>query len=578
MADLARLFEPVRIGAVTLRNRIVLAPMTTGYEHQGEITPRSVAFYQRIARGGASLLVLGDVSLQPSLAPIPFAFDDRFIPSLRQLTETVHAEGACIAAQLFHQEYDTAEIAAVARAEGKGAALARLHVEMDEYANRISNQEITTILQRFTDAASRCQQAGFDVIQIHGDRLVGMFSSGVINRRGDEYGGSLANRARFPLQVVRAIREGAPLLPIEYKMAIIRTEPPMGKAGPTVDEAVTMAPWLVEAGVAAFHVSLANHGAIGDTIPGMGTQPHGCFVDLAARIKEAVDVPVTAVGRIVHPHHAAEILEHGQADLIALGRGLVADPDWPRLVQAGRLDEARLCIMCNHCTGSLTSGQPLECAINANLGGDPPKRTERPRRVLVAGGGPAGMEAARVAAGRGHRVTLVEKQPYLGGQLHLCAKPTFKDEIHQLTQYLTAALGRLEVDIRLSTALTVELLDEIRAEVVVVATGARPAPLKVPGGDAANVVTAWDALADTAEVGRDVVIIGGGAVGVETALFLAQEDRQITIVEMLDQIAQDESADHAPVPGAAARPSPDRGSHRPHTRRGPDRPRRGVHP
>jgi NADPH-dependent 2,4-dienoyl-CoA reductase/sulfur reductase-like enzyme len=183
----------------------------------------------------------------------------------------------------------------------------------------------------------------------------------------------------------------------------------------------------------------------------------------------------------------------------------------------------------------------LEPVVNANLGGDAPAAAPEARRVVVAGGGPAGMEVARVATARGHHVTLVETQPFLGGQLHLCARPAFKDEIRQLTGFLTAELKRLEVDVRLSTPLTAELIDELRPEVVVVATGSCPAPLPVPGGDAAHVVTAWDALAGTARVGNDVVVVGGGAVGVETALFLAQENRRMTVVEMLNRIAEDES-------------------------------------
>lgn len=327
-------------------------------------------------------------------------------------------------------------------------------------------------------------------------------------------------------------------------MAIIRTDPPMGEAGPTLEEARILAPWLVEAGIAAFHVSLADHGAIGDTIPAMGTQPYGCFLDLAETVKSAVDVPVTAVGRILRPELAEQVLQAGRADLVAIGRGLIAEPDWPRKVQLGQRDGLRLCIMCNHCAGSLMTGQPLACAINAEVGegesaGLRPAVT--PRKVLVGGGGPAGMEAARVAGLRGHHVTLAERESQLGGQLRICAAPPFKAEINLLTEYLAGELQRLSIDIRTGTTLTADALNELQPDAVILATGARPAPLPVPAGDNPNVVTAWAVLEGDADVGRQVVIVGGGAVGVETALFLAAAGRHITVVELLDRIGGQES-------------------------------------
>jgi 2,4-dienoyl-CoA reductase-like NADH-dependent reductase (Old Yellow Enzyme family)/thioredoxin reductase len=544
MEEVACLFEPASIGGVPLRNRIVFPPVTTGYENAGMVTPLSRSFYRRIARGGAGLIILGDVSVQPSFGPTPYLYDDCFVPGLRELTAEVHAEGARVAAQIFHQEYDTAEIAAVMKTAGRAAAMEKLHEEMENYCNRLDRRGIEAVQERFCAAALRAREAGFDLLQIHGDRLVGMFASPLLNRRTDEYGGPLENRARFALEVVRKIRERVPDMPLEYKMAIVRTDPPMGKAGPTLEEAVVMARWLVEAGIAAFHVSLADHGSIGDTIPPMGTQPYGCFVDLAAAVKGAVPVPVTAVGRILYPEQAARIVASGQADLVALGRALIAEPDWPRKVRDGRSSELRLCIMCNHCADSLVTGRPIACAINAEVGqadDAAPRPAATPKRVLVAGGGPAGMEAARVAALRGHTVTLVEERPVLGGQLHICATPQFKQEVHRLREFLVGALERLKVDVRLNTGLTIELLDRMRPDAVIVATGARPAPLRLPGAGDARMLTAWEALADESRVGSRVVIVGGGAVGIETALFLARPDRRVTVVEMLDRIVGKES-------------------------------------
>ena len=541
-----RLFEPIALGPLTLRNRIVFPPMTTGYEEKGMVTQRSRTFYRAIAKGGAGLIVLGDVSVQPSFAPTPYVYDDTFVPGLRQLVDEVHAEGACIAAQLFHQEYDTAEIGRVMRAEGRDAAMTRLHADMNDYCNRLTSDDLAVIRERFRQAALRVREAGFDLIHLHGDRLLGMFTSGLLNRRADAYGGPLEHRARFPLDIVRTIREAVPDLPIEYKLSIIRTDPPMGKGGPTLEEAQILAGWLEQAGVVAFHVALANHGSIGDTIPAMGTQPFGCFVDLAAGITRVAHVPVTAVGRILDPDFAERVLVSGQADLVAIGRGLIAGPDWPHAVERGEVDDLRPCIMCNHCASSLMSSQPLRCAVNPAVGETEPV-TLAPasvsRRVLVIGGGPAGLEAAHIAARRGHRVTLVEREPRLGGQLPLCSAPPFKHELSRLTQFLTTQVARRGVDVRLGVDASIDaLLDQIRPDAVVVATGATPATPAVPGMDRESVVSAWSVLAGTVRVGPRAAIVGGGSVGVETALFLAPHGIEVTIVEMLEKIAAGESA------------------------------------
>jgi len=337
-----------------------------------------------------------------------------------------------------------------------------------------------------------------------------------------------------------------PDVPIEYKLSIIRTDPPMGKAGPTLEEAQIMTGWLEEAGVVGFHVALANHGAIGDTIPAMGTQPYGCFVDLAEAVKRVSHVPVTAVGRILDPEFAESILASGKADMVGVGRGLIAAPEWPREVERGRPDNLRMCIMCNHCASSLMSSQPLRCAINPTVGETDPvtiARAATPRRVLVIGGGPAGMEAAHIAARRGHLVTLVEREPRLGGQLPLCSAPPFKHEISRLTQYLTTQVARWDVQVRVGVDTSVEaLLDEIQPDAVIVATGVSPLTLPVPGMDRADVVSAWSVLADAVPVGPRAVIVGGGSVGVETALFLAPRGIEVAIVEILEKIAGGESA------------------------------------
>lgn len=537
------LFDPVPIGRLQLKNRIVFAPVCTGYEEKGRITSRSKTLYTTVARGGAGLIILGDVSIQPSMTPVPFLFSDEFIPGLSDLVQAVHVEGAKIGAQLFHQEYDAVEFGELMRSEGREAAAKQLHRDMQSYCNRLTVDEISVIQQRFVDAAVRAEKAGFDLIQFNGDRLIGMFCSPIMNTRTDTYGGSVRNRARFAIEVVEKVRSAVPEMALDYKLVIIRTDPPMGKGGPTLDEAGLIAPWLVEAGVDGFHVALANHDALAGIIPAMGTQPYGCFVDLAEGVKQVVDVPVTAVGRLLFPDHAEQVIREGKADLIGLCRPLLADPEWPNKVRDGREDEIRYCAMCNNCVDCLTVRRtPVTCALNARLGQETlveiTTATDS-KRVVVIGGGPAGMEAARVAARRGHDVTLFERTDALGGQLKIASAAPHKAELVRAADYLIEQMDTLRIDVRLDTEADVETLTELNPDEVIVATGSRPVHPPIVGIDGSHVVDAWDVLSGRALSGSTVVVIGGGAVGIETAEVLAAEGKKVTVVEMLEAVGAD---------------------------------------
>lgn len=546
-----KLFEPVTIGNVHLKNRIVFAPVTTGYEEKGAITPKSLNFYGNLAKGGAGMIIIGDLTPQPSMAPTPAVYDDQFIPGLKSLAETVQKQGAKIAGQLFHQEYEMAAIMKIAQEEGRDAARKQLHADMQNFCNRLSKEEIQAVVDKFQAAAKRVEAAGFDMIQIHGDRLVGMFSSPILNQRTDEYGGPVENRARFALEVVRKVREAVPSMAIEYKMAIIRTDPPMGKGGPTLEEARQMAGWLVEAGVNSFHVSLANHSAIGGTIPPAGAMPYGCFADLAEGIKQSVSVPVTTVGRIVHPDFAENLLKENKADLVALARPLICDPQWPAKARQGRVDEIRECIMCNRgCTDNLMGQKPVRCVLNAGMGeaANPDLGpVDAPRRIVVIGGGPGGMEAARVAAKRGHQVTLIEKTGRLGGQLNVAVVAPSKDEMQRISDYLKREIKRLGVTVKLNTQATPELIEQLSADQVIVATGARPGMPRFPGSDLDHVVSAWKVLDGCADTGEKVVVKGGGMVGLETALFLGERGKTVVLATSRDKVGEDESPTAMPM-------------------------------
>lgn len=537
------LFEPIQVGRVELRNRIVFAPMNTYYEDRGEITDRSIAFYQRIARGRAGLVVFGDCSVQPSVTPTPGIYANRFIPGLKRLVDAVHVQGARIAAQLTHHEYDIAEMISIAQKEGRDAATKLLREDAKNFANRVSIDQIRRIQDLFVASALRAQEAGFDLIQLQGDRLMGLFSSPMLNTRQDRYGGSLENRMRFAIEVISKIRAAAPELPIDYRLALIRANPAtggltlVGKGGPTLDEARKAAPWMVNVGVNSFLVCQANHGDVRNVIPPAGAAPYGCFIDLAAAVKQVVDVPVAAGGRIIRPGMAETVLSQGKADLIALGRPLLCDPEWGIKAEEGRETEIRECIMCNYCTTSLQNQKPVVCAANAQTGPGVDLEVmpaEQTRKVVVVGGGPAGMEAARVAAMRGHSVILIEQSNTLGGQVRLATVAPYKEEMKRLSAFLMRELPRLWVEVRLGTEATIDMIHDLAPDRIILATGAGPSK-KVRGlevEDEPALVDAWQILAGESQVGRRVIIIGGGRVGLETALFLAAQEKIVTLIEM----------------------------------------------
>ncbi|MEG2165498.1 MAG: NADH:flavin oxidoreductase, partial [Ruthenibacterium sp.] len=318
---------PITVGKLTLKNRIMFPPLTTGYEERdGSIGHQSRAFYTRIAKGGAAYIVLGDVCPIRTFSPTPKLFDDSQIESFRLLAESVHTYGAKLGVQIFHPEYDCDALNAMF-AEGKMAEVrAKLHHDMAHFTDEVSEEMLLQIIDKMCACAVRAEKAGVDVIQIHGDRLTGTLAGTRMNHRTDKFGGSLENRTRFARMLVKAMRKAVPNMVIDYKFAVVTEK--RGKGGVDEADAVQFAKWLEEDGVDMLHVAQANHtGDLADTIPPMGVQPYGFFVDIAARVKEAVHIPVSCVGRIIDPDMAEAILASGKADIVAVGRPMLADPD-----------------------------------------------------------------------------------------------------------------------------------------------------------------------------------------------------------------------------------------------------------
>lgn len=544
------ILQPIEVGGQTFKNRIMFPPLTTGYEKNGMISEQDMGFYTRLAKGGVGYIVLGDVAPINSFSPTPKLFDDSQIPAFKALADSVHAYGTKLGVQLFHPEYDVDAINSLFMQKKFDEMRQRLHHDMMFFTDEVSEEMLMAIINKMCACAVRAQKAGVDVIQIHGDRLNGCLCSTRMNHRTDKFGGSLENRVRFARMLTRAIRKAVPDMVIDYKLSIVT--PQRGKGGIDEADAVQFAQWLVEDGVDMLHVAQANHtGNMADTIPPMGVQPYGFFVKIAGDIKKAVNVPVSAVGRIVDAEMAARVIESGMADMVAMGRPLLADPDWGTKIAAGKACDIRRCISCNKgCTDAIQNRQFLSCVLNAENGYENTRSIQpaaQKKKIAVLGGGPAGLEAARVAALRGHDVTLFEKTTTLGGQLNIACVPPRKEEMRRAAQDLIHAVCNAGVHLCMGQTRTAEQLKDAGFEAVINAVGAHSAAPRIPGIDSVNVADAWKVLAGEQQVYGTVAVIGGGMVGCETAEYLAARGCKVSVIEMMDKIAAGESTTILPT-------------------------------
>ena len=544
------ILQPIEVGGQTFKNRIMFPPLTTGYEKNGMISEQDMGFYTRLAKGGVGYIVMGDVAPINSFSPTPKLFDDSQIPAFKALADSVHAYGTKLGVQIFHPEYDVDAINSLFMQKKFDEMRQRLHHDMMFFTDEVSEEMLMAIIDKMCACAVRAQKAGVDVIQIHGDRLNGCLCSTRMNHRTDKFGGSLENRVRFARMLTRAIRKAVPDMVIDYKLSIVT--PQRGKGGIDEADAVQFAQWLVEDGVDMFHVAQANHtGNMADTIPPMGVQPYGFFVKIAGDIKKAVNVPVSAVGRIVDAEMAARVIESGMADMVAVGRPLLADPDWGTKIAAGKACDIRRCISCNKgCTDAIQNRQFLSCVLNAENGYENTRSIQpaaQKKKIAVLGGGPAGLEAARVAALRGHDVTLFEKTTTLGGQLNIACVPPRKEEMRRAAQDLIHAVCNAGVHLCMGQTRTAEQLKDAGFEAVINAVGAHSAAPRIPGIDSVNVADAWKVLAGEQQVYGTVAVIGGGMVGCETAEYLAARGCKVSVIEMMDKIAAGESTTILPT-------------------------------
>ena len=419
---------------------------------------------------------------------------------------------------------------------------------LQEIPHELRVNEIREIVEEFGDCALRVRKAGFDGIEIHGAHgyLIAQFMSPYSNKRIDEYGGNLLNRMRFPLEIVSNIRlKAGSDFPIIFRISGDEMVP----GGRTIEDTKAIAAMLEKAGVNALHISAGVYGSAYAITPPAAI-PHGWIVHFAEEVKKVVGIPVITVGRINDPFLAETIIASKKADLVAMGRASLADPELPKKAAAGRFADINPCIGClQGCIGMIRRGQPATCLVNPTLGKEEELRIKpahRKKRVFIAGAGPAGMEAAMVAAKRGHEVHLFEKADRLGGQLYTASIPPSKGEIAGFIAWQKKQLEDNHVSIRLNTELTEGIVTAQNPDVVVVATGSTPASPHLPGVERENVVTAHDVLEGKKDVGLRVAVIGGGMIGSETSSHLANHGREVTIVEMLPEIAADVNARSRP--------------------------------
>lgn len=541
MESFPKLFEPGRIGALELKNRLVMPPMQTfSFNADGTPNAKTIDYFVTRARGGVGLIICGGA--RPARAThvpgTPCMYEDNVIPAFKALSGAIHNAGAKAAFQINHTgkalTYTVDKKDKIKINEALGPSRVK-YVKTGMVLREASIEDIERIVEQISEAARRIKESHFDMVELHAAHgyLLSSFLSPFSNRRTDKYGGSPENRARFLSEIIERIRQK---VGDNFPISVRISGSDFLKGGTTLEDTLVHAPLLEEAGASVLHISGGIHENTEYQILSY-LFPDAYLTHLAARVKQVVGIPVITVGKLGNPHIAEQALSDGSADFVALGRSLLADPEWPNKVYEGRLDYIRYCISCNNCwqrvlTKTREEGR-LFCTVNPALGREASfkiKPSAKPKRVMVIGGEPAGMKVAEVAASRGHEVLLFEKEPVLGGQWRLGCQQPGKKTYHDVLKRLERNLTLENVRVTLNTFVTPELVSEIKPDVVVVATGATPKSLPVPGIDSPHVIQATHVINGTATVGEKVVVIGGCSMGMEVSLHLAGENKRVSLV------------------------------------------------
>lgn len=535
------MFSPINIGTVTVPNRFVVPPMGNNFANtDGSMSERSAAYYEARAKGGFGLITIEStvVYKQAKGGPRkPCLFSDEVVPSFKRVADACHAYGAKVSIQLQHAGpegnskltgYPLKAASAIAPSAGR------------EIPEAMPTEEVYRLIECYGDAARRAQLAGIDMVEVHCAHgyLVSTFISARTNKRTDEFGGCFENRMRLPRLIIENIRKKTGgNMPILCRINA-RDE---GDGGVDVHDAAAIAAYLEQVcGVDAIHVTRSIH--IHDEFMWAPNITHGGFnAELGAEIKRAVSVPVILVGRFTEPQYAELLVKQGRADLIAFGRQSIADPELPNKARNGQLEKLTPCIACLlGCVPNMLQGRPITCAMNPCVGREAElKPAEVRKNVVVIGGGPGGMYAAKLCALRGHSVTLLEKDAELGGHFLVASYPPGKGEISGAIRSFIVNCREAGVDIRTGTEATPELVASLKPDAIIIATGSVPLRLPIPGLDSCGCSTAEDVLTGKADTGKRVLVVGGGMVGCECVEFLTEREHIVDMVEMKPVIGED---------------------------------------
>lgn len=520
------LFSPMKIGDLELKNRLVMSPVGTRLARDGMVTEDFKGFYTARARGGVGLIILEPCFVEPAGEGMFLSLhEDRFGSSLQGLIDDIHAIGSKIGMQLYHAGWQ----------EGKKDARFLPPIPPAE----LSVERIHDLIKKFTDAARRGKEAGFDLIEIHAAHgyMLSQFLSPSANQRKDKYGLDITGRTRFLVEIIQAIRE---VVGEGYPLSCRINGADHVPGGLTLSDAKEVASVIEKNGIDLISVSAGSLGSYPLTIPPFDIEK-GCYVPLAEGIKNVVQIPIIVAGRINTPEIAEDILRKGKANLVAMARGLVADPELPQKSINGGTDGIRKCIACNNCLDDDYEGH-ISCTVNPLAGRESVLDiilSPASKKVMVVGGGLAGLETARVAAIRGHQVSLYEKDITIGGQWLIAARPPHKQEFESLLSWYATQIGKNGIQLNLGSTVEPELVVQESPEVVVMATGAVALIPEIKGFEHDEVIHAWEILSGRSIAGDRVMVIGGGATGLETAEFLASQGKKVAVIEMMKRFGSD---------------------------------------
>lgn len=542
-----KMFEPGSVNKMSVKNRLVLPPITTNFATEnGAVSDQMIAYYVERAKGGVGTIIVENaqidypvgknVTLQSRID------DDKFIGGFGELTEAIKVHGTRVILQIQHSGRETTW----AITEGNEPVSPSpipcgfLNVQPRE----LTIPEIETLIEKFTEAADRAKRAGFDGVEVHGAHgyLIAQFMDAYTNHRVDEYGGTFEKRMRFPLEIVQRIREKVGK---DYPVYFRFCADEFAEGARKIDGSIRIAQFMEqEAGVDYLDVSVGIYESRWAITPPMAFG-QGCMYDLAARIKDSVKIPVQAVGKIRTPEMAEEILEQGKADFIAIGRTLIADPYWPKKVKKGKVKEIRKCVSdLEGCLGHhVFQGLRMRCTVNPDVGRERSFAKIAPalqsKQVMIVGGGPAGMEAARVAKLRGHSVTLYEKEEELGGLIDVAAAAPYKDENIWIKEYYVEQMRALEIQTQLGKAVTAETIREEKPDAIILANGASWSLPDISGKENNQITTSQDVLLKRVEIPEEIIVVRGASEGCEVAEFLLEMGKAVTIVEKRGELAYD---------------------------------------